>query len=144
MPPWWFCILLGEVDLLRLDAVAGLRQLRPVRRRCRSPTRRTRGRRGTSGVEQLAVPLAGAVVAPEELAVVGRHADHAAAQELDVLPLPRDVGRDDRRVGRRRRPPGTAPFQTVAPVVLSRATSVASSPPGVQTSLSPSISGDSL
>src|SRR5438067_911418 len=40
-------------------------------------------------------------------------------------------------------PPGTGDFQITAPVFLFRATSVAVSPPGVQTSTSPSTSGDS-
>ena len=39
--------------------------------------------------------------------------------------------------------PGTLLFQIVLPVNLSRATSVASWPPGVQMTLSPSTSGDS-
>ena len=38
-------------------------------------------------------------------------------------------------------PPGTAAVQTVSPVFLLRATMVAFSPPGVQMTLSPSISG---
>src|SRR5579872_4204969 len=40
-------------------------------------------------------------------------------------------------------PPGTAHFQMVSPVFLLRATRVASLPPGVQISLSPSTRGDS-
>src|SRR5687768_6668132 len=40
-------------------------------------------------------------------------------------------------------PPGAAGFQTTSPVVLLSATMVASAPPGVQTSTSPSIRGDS-
>ena len=42
-----------------------------------------------------------------------------------------------------RSPPGTAHFQITSPVFLFSATRVASLPPGVQTSTSPSISGDS-
>ena len=40
-------------------------------------------------------------------------------------------------------PPGTADFQMTVPLRLSSATSVASLPPGVQTSTLPSMSGDS-
>ena len=41
-------------------------------------------------------------------------------------------------------PSGPAAFQMVSPVFLLRATIMASLPPGVQTSLSPSTRGDSL
>src|SRR5215213_10926854 len=40
-------------------------------------------------------------------------------------------------------PPGTADFQMTAPVFLFSATSVASAPPGVTTTTSPSTNGDS-
>src|ERR1700730_13031095 len=40
-------------------------------------------------------------------------------------------------------PPGTTDFQMTAPVFLFSATSVACAPPGVATSTSPSMSGDS-
>ena len=89
--------------------------------------------------------------------------------ELHVLALPVEVDRDGRGVGRARPRPATETardrrrdlagpplalgrrtraaggwlFQIVSPVILSSATSVASSPPGVQMTLSPSTSGDS-
>jgi hypothetical protein len=42
-----------------------------------------------------------------------------------------------------RSPPGTADFQITAPVFLFNATNVACGPPGVTTTTSPSIKGDS-
>src|SRR5206468_6741652 len=42
--------------------------------------------------------VGGFIIAPKELAVRGGHADHTPAQKLHVLPLPVDVGGDDRGI----------------------------------------------
>ena len=83
------------------------------------------------------------VVRPQQFAVVGSHAHRAAAGRLHIDARAADVGNDDRRVAGaaivrpRGRPQGLARL-------LVEATIVFFSPPGVQTSLSPSISTDSL
>ena len=70
-------------------------------------------------------------------------------QEVIVRVLHRGHGRVARKLvgltlaGESAPPSGTAAVQTTSPVFLSRAATDAFGPPGVQTSRSPSISGDS-
>src|SRR5262249_11255034 len=90
--------LFGVVDLLRLDPVAFRKELYET-------GALVVARRGEDAVvvEDRRGAVGGAVgrlvEAPQELSV-RRQADHAARQELDVLPLAGDVGGDDRGIMR--------------------------------------------
>ena len=123
-PPWWFSNSLGveEVDFLGVEHVAVLGQLQQGA--AGLVTGRDKhvivadDRRGNVGHA-----VGDLVVAPQELAGVGRHADRPAADDRHVLAHTIDLRGHDRRSSRPRpcrdrRSPASAHFQIRSPVFL--------------------------